>query len=147
MFRSLSERFRRLTVPGPGGCTLWVGMVSRFGYGRMKIDGRRIGAHRVAWELANGPIPDGLFVCHKCDVRRCVNPDHLFLGTQADNMADRNSKGRQVRGEKMHWAKLTPDAIEEIRTGGRDAIALATKFGISRNHIYNIRNRRSWRHV
>lgn len=77
------------------GCWLWTGAVSGRGYGKLGIDGRDIGAHRLAWELAYGPIPAGLFVLHTCDVRRCVNHAHLFLGTAADNTRDMFEKGRQ----------------------------------------------------
>jgi hypothetical protein len=76
-------------------CWLWAGPTFRSsGYGRFNINREHLAAHRVAWELTNGPIPAGLFACHHCDVRQCVRPDHLFLGTQADNVRDMFVKGR-----------------------------------------------------
>lgn len=86
---------------GPEACWLWLaGVRNDDGYGQFRLGGRMQQAHRIAYEQANGPIPDGLHVLHRCDVRRCVNPGHLFIGTNADNMADRNAKGRQSRGAK-----------------------------------------------
>lgn len=94
-------RFEAKYIPEPNsGCWLWLGPVKigrRQGYGQFTLEGKTVGAHRAAWRLFRGTIPDGLFVCHKCDVRTCVNPDHLFLGTHVDNMVDMESKGRGKR--------------------------------------------------
>lgn len=79
------------------GCQIWTGAVSTKGYGIFQKDGKYTGSHRAAWELRNGPIPDGLWVLHRCDVRPCINPEHLFLGTAVDNTADMIRKGRWVR--------------------------------------------------
>ena len=104
-------------------------------------------AHRMAWESVNGPIPTGLFVCHKCDVRACVNVDHLFLGTNADNVADRDKKGRQQRGERHANARLTSEIVRAVREARGLHREIAERFSIPTSHVTNIRNRKSWAHV
>ena len=93
-------KFKRRYVVGPTGCWLWTGRlvnrkVATETYGVIVIARKSVRAHRYSWELHNGPIPEGMQVLHKCDTPRCVNPEHLFLGTNADNMADKYTKGRQ----------------------------------------------------
>ena len=98
----LEDRFRSYVAVTPSGCHEWMGAKRADGYGVIRINGVTRRAHRVAWEMANGPIPEGLFACHKCDNRCCCNPEHLFLGTPRDNIADMCSKGRGVWPEKTH---------------------------------------------
>jgi hypothetical protein len=91
------DRFFEQTEPEPNsGCLLWIAAVNQTGYGRPTYDGRQQLAHRVAWQIANGPIPAGMCVCHRCDIPACVNIDHLFLGTKRDNTHDMMVKGRHV---------------------------------------------------
>lgn len=85
-------------------CLLWTGRKSKDGYGKINRKGKTLSAHRYSWTLVNGPIPEGLFVLHKCDVPTCINPDHLFLGTHQDNMDDMKNKGRATNAntKKTH---------------------------------------------
>src|SRR6266511_2203659 len=106
----IEERLSGNSMPEPNsGCLLWLGPVTPFGHGLMAVPGRGTQpTHRMAWEAAHGPIPDGLHVCHRCDVASCINIDHLWLGTARDNMLDKHAKGRSnnPRGEKHGRAKL-----------------------------------------
>lgn len=128
-------------------CWLWTATRSRE-YGQFwKPDGTRILAHRMAWELTHGPIPDGLFVCHNCpggDNPLCVRPDHLFLGTQADNIRDMTSKGRHP------FAKITPEQAREIKAllaSGVGPTAIAARFELSRSGVKAIQRGSTWKHI
>lgn len=140
----------------PGGCWLWTGSTNK-GYGLIGDGyGKLIRAHRFSFHWAYGPIPPGLSVCHRCDNPSCVNPTHLFLGTHLDNMADRNSKGRQSRasvnqGEASGMAKLTEVQVMEIRAlyaaGGITHRALGELYGVTGSSVSHIVNRQTWTHV
>lgn len=125
-------------------CVVWTGRRDEKGYGRA---GRRK-AHRVAWETANGPIPTGLCVLHRCDNPPCCNPAHLFLGTQLDNVRDREAKGRGVAPPSR--AKLTDAQVREMRrlyALGETQIKLAKKYPVSRGNLSKIVNGRLYSHV
>lgn len=98
-----------------GGCWLWQGAVGSHGYGSIYAYGRQVLVHRLSWEIHNGPIPKGMHVLHHCDVRRCIRPNHLFLGTNKDNHADAQLKGRLPAGEAHKSSKLTALQVQEIR--------------------------------
>ena len=132
--RTAEELFYEYTMPIPFcGCVVWIGAMSSRGYGSLKFKGSSMRAHRFAWETFRGPIPDGLCVCHHCDVTSCVNPDHLFLGTQLENAQDRERKGRgnQPSGERnghhtkpwrtargdSHYTRLNPGTKQGTGNG------------------------------
>lgn len=130
---------------GPNGCWIWTGSKSSTGYGHIKINRATVKAHRLSYMLAHGPIPDGLCVLHRCDVPLCVNPAHLFLGTNADNVRDRNAKGR-ARGN----AKLTVAAVRDIRSRfaeGASMVRLASEYGVDRAAIRDAITGATWAHV
>lgn len=136
-------------IKSPDECWEWIGAVSRMGYGVFGHRHDYIPAHRMAWELSYGPIPNDMCVCHECDNKKCENPDHLFLGTLADNMADKVKKGRQSRGESSGNAKLTDSQILEIRELSKTHTPkqLATMFNVNTSHIWRITSRVSWKHI
>lgn len=146
--RATEATFRaRLGPPTERGCVEWQAGRDRDGYGRTRYEKRRMGAHQVAWVLAFGPIPQGLWVLHDCDNPPCCNPSHLHLGTHAENIAEKVARGRQARGERAGPAKLNIDAVVEIRSTTTDSRILAARFGVSRILIYMVRTRRLWKHV
>ncbi len=146
------EKFLAKVCPDvASGCWLWQGLLRPDGYGNAHFERKRQGAHRVAWKLFRGEIGPGLVVCHKCDVRACVNPEHLFLGTIADNVEDMNQKGRSPRGEKQGLAKLTADQVSRIKVMLAEdrlyIIEIALEFGVSPTAIHAIKIGKTWRHV
>lgn len=130
-----------------GDCIEWTGRLDAHGYGTVTFRRRKVRVHRLAYEYVYGPIPAGLHVCHSCDNRRCVKIEHLFLGTNADNIADRNTKARQARGETHARAKLTADDVRTIRQSEASNVALAAAYGVGETTINNVRHRRTWKHV
>jgi len=147
--RSLADRFHgNYTAGDPSACWLWTGSVHHSGRAIIADErNRQRIAARVAWELSNGQIPHRLLVCHTCDNPRCVNPAHLFLGRDVDNVADRDRKGRQAVGTAKKNAKLTEVEVRAIRASGKTDLAVARDFGVSPALVWLIRRRRAWKHV
>ncbi len=151
--KSLKERFDSKWMPEPySGCWLWVGSArnvhpAKRVYGEFVYREKHCLAHRVSWILRNGDIPAKLNVLHSCDTTLCVNPDHLFLGTQADNIADRVRKRRSAIGERVGRAKLTEREVLLINSEIGSLRKIAIKYGISRTHVAYIKNGRTWRHL
>ncbi len=139
---------------GPDGCCWeWQGATWPNGYGKLRVNGLNIGAHRVAYVIQRGPIPNGLCVCHHCDNRLCCRKDHLFTGTIADNHADMCRKGRQVviRGEDNHAAKLTEAQVAEMRCryveDGDLTRVLAQAYGVDPGTVTRIVHGQKWKHA
>lgn len=163
-FASVSDLFWSHVVK-MAACWEWGGYRMPSGYGRFAIDRAPDYAHRIAWRLTNGPIPEGLLVCHHCDNRPCVRPDHLFLGTAADNLLDASRKGRlltgdsvvfrrfpeRFRGENQAHSKLTEQDVRlilaECRPLPDDYRRFAARFGVTPGAIYNVVAGRTWRHI
>lgn len=146
------EKFlAKVCADSTSGCWLWQGLVRSDGYGYALFAGAKRRAHRVAWMLFRGEIAPGLAVCHKCDVRACVNPEHLFLGTAADNARDMVAKGRNLRGEKHRSAKLTAEQVSRIKAmlvEDRMYVSeIAREFGVANTTIHAIKAGKTWRHV
>lgn len=148
-----AELIKRHSALDDSGCWLWTADLSnRWGYGRVGPDRPERLAHRLSYATFRGPIPPGLKVLHKCDVPRCVNPEHLFLGTDVDNMKDMQSKGRTrgnagLRGSANVRAKLTESAVEQIRSTPivRGSVsALAHQHGVSRRAINFVLRGETW---
>ncbi len=164
--KTLKDRFELHVVRKDGGCWNWAGSVTEKGYGRFSTPGQVLAAHRVAYEIYIRPIPDGLCVCHHCDNPACVNTDHLFLGTNGDNVQDSVLKMRRAtgdknasrlypervpRGEEHSYSKMTNEAVKQLRlryaTGGIPLRKLSTEYGIHINTARAIVNRKTWAHV
>jgi len=168
--RNNSDNFWENADKKADGCWLWKGATSD-GYGQIRFSGRSQRAHRVAWLLAHGDIPSGLYVCHHCDVRMCVNPSHLFLGTHADNIADMWNKDRgpignrsarrrhpesysqsvlNMRGEGAPLAKLRDEDILDIRSrraNGETLKSIAQRYGVDSTNVGCIVRRKTWKHI
>ena len=144
----LSERvFKRLLVM-PSGCWEWQGFRQPFGYGTIARGTREEGkvlVHRAMWEIVVGPIPEGIDVLHECDNPPCANPAHLFLGTQADNNADKTAKGRQCRGETRPGAKLSYEKARSIRADSRPQRTIAAEYGVAQRTISKVQRGEIWR--
>lgn len=157
---SLEERlWRQVKKLGANDCWEWLGASRIKGYGVIGLGGRGAGkdlAHRVAWIISNGPLPKidghhGAVVRHTCDNRLCCNPKHLVVGSQTDNVTDMDERGRRKtvskRGSQHHNAKLTEDDVRAIRADTRSGPKVAADYGITKENVYYIKNRKAWKHI
>lgn len=151
---SLADRWSakvKIPIDGIHGCWIWQGFLNEHGYGVISVggrSGRMTLAHRVAWELVNGPIPEGMIVRHACDTPSCVNRRHLALGTPQDNSNDTVERGRQARGQDFPQAKLTPADVQAIRDATDETQrSLAKRFGVAQSVISGIVRHERWKHV
>lgn len=138
------QRFHCSYLVRNDGCWIWIKAIKKSGYGQFAFNSKiRMYAHRASYKLLVGGIPKGLCVLHKCDVRNCVNPEHLFLGTQKENIQDMVKKGRR---HDRHEAgvKLTWDKVEKIRKSDKSQLKLAAEYGVSQPTISHIKNFRTW---
>lgn len=151
-----SSRIRASIALDQAGCWLWTKSKARNGYGSFALGGGSSArAHRISYLVFRGPIPDGMDVCHRCDVRSCVNPDHLFLGTRSENLIDASKKGRlsrihQKRGSQHPSAKLCEADVLLIRRrldSGHSRMLIARDYGVSDVLIGLIARRKNWRHI
>ena len=144
------QRFWEKTQPADSGCIEWTACLNGRGYGQFRPAGQRknLTAHRFSWIAANGAIPEGLCVCHRCDNRKCVNPDHLFLGTFAENSADMVSKGRGKGAKRAGILnprrKLTEPEVEAIRQSNASLRNIAEMFGIGKSQVQRIKSGVAW---
>ena len=151
--RTPLERFEEKYKVAENGCWEWTAQLDNKGYGRFGIaTSKSLLAHRWAYDHFVGPIPEGFFVCHKCDNPVCVNPEHLFVGTAQDNSDDMVSKNRNWMsvGEKNHNAVLTENdviAMRALHSEGVSMTRLAKQFSVSRGTAQNVINRKTWKHV
>lgn len=132
------------------GCIEWIGALMHQGYGHLRWRGKVYRTHRLSYAAVNGDIPAGMFVCHKCDNPKCMNPEHLFLGTYADNSADMAQKKRSTIGERNPMAKVNVATVQAIRIWGKTGMfhkKIAAKFGITREAVSLILRGERWKNI
>jgi hypothetical protein len=143
----IEDRIERIPE---SGCWIWMLACCVIGYGKACgsiIGDTHIYAHRLAWTVYKGPIPDGMKVLHRCDIRCCCNPNHLFLGTSSDNSKDMANKGRSLQGERHPRARMTNEMRQEILSSPEPGAVIAKRLGFSHSTINRYRRGTSWKHL
>lgn len=143
------ERLLRNSIPEPNtGCWVWLGGLNHGGYGQINMPGnKQRRAHCLSYEIHNGPIPEGLEVRHSCDLRCCINPEHLLVGTRQQNIDDAILRNRFVRGERRKDSKLTDAEAAIIKLDTRSQCLIAAEYGIDPSVVCRIRRGKTWKHV
>jgi hypothetical protein len=144
---SLAEKLAFYSRVEANGCRVWIGSRCGRGYGRVFYDGRVWQASHLAFELAHGPLPEGKIACHTCDNPPCIEGEHLFAGTHADNAADKIAKGRQSRGQGHGAAKLTEEQALAITNDDRPQRLIARDFGVAQSTVSFIKTGQRWQHL
>jgi len=147
----VKERFFKYVEKQANGCWLWTGYKGKGGYGKSIYKGKTISSHRLSWIIHNGEIPEGLFICHTCDVRSCQNPQHLFLASHQGNMDDMVKKGRASMGMENSQSKLTEKQVIKIRklfdSGEYTISQLKEIFNVDWTAIKHVVTKKTWRHI
>ncbi len=155
MTKKTKERFWAKVQKGPG-CWVWTASKNNKGYGNFWVEGKCYKSHRLAYEIKHGAIPNSMCVCHHCDTPSCVNPVHLFVGTQKDNVIDCMNKGRNTKGKKIGScnvgsshprAKLTEEQVKDILTDTRLHKEIAKEYDVDKSIISKIKSKSIWKHV
>lgn len=151
-YLTLLERLLEKSILLENGCLEWTASRTSKGYGRLNVDLHPRSSHRLSWEVFYGDIPEGKQVLHRCDNPPCINPLHLFLGTNLDNSNDKVSKGRQpfLKGELNGASKLTEELIilcRKLHSEGRSQNSLAKQFGVHQASMWRAMTGKSWKHI
>ena len=142
--QALIDRLLDKTVAAPNGCRIYTGCTQSNGYTKASYKGRRVYTHRLMFLLTHGELPAGKDVCHSCDQRNCINPQHLFIGTRKENMADAVSKGRQAQGAKLPHYVMTPDLVDNLLVRAKNGDLykdIAKDMGVCPQHVALIARR------
>lgn len=148
--KTLLERIQKFEQVTETGCWIWTGKLHKEGYGVVCDESNKpMLAHRASWMLFRSDIPDGMIVCHKCDTPSCINPSHLFLGTDADNNKDMMSKKRnaQPKGSRTANSKINESIAIEIFNARGTLKEIASKYGLFFSTVHKIKSKESWKHI
>jgi HNH endonuclease len=147
-FKNIEEKFYNcIEIITETGCWIWLRSLNNSGYAIVNESRKIIPMHRWSYERFKGKIPENMCVCHSCDIRSCVNPNHLWLGSWQDNINDKVNKNRQAKGEKAPKAKLTSEMVLEIYKSKAPIKLLMKKYNMSKRSIVGIRHKESWKHI